>query len=391
MIEQDAIYPESDQEVIEKAAAALAPLGPDVYRSPLTAAQLALYTGWTMASLDESRPVPTADGPPELELPTVRQVAASERRDVELNRLRHLLVRLADKVECAGSGLPTDVPARLEDLDLTILKALATDEPSTALAYELGRSLRDTVKPPQDMKHAQSRADALERQLARDRIIRLQKSLLSLSVGFPRHAAEIVAASVGRWSEFAAVTVSTTRPRLKRWAKANSREEVATTMYQYLLLQGDLWLVCLIGTLPSGLLTSEGYVAAVDGALHRSSKTLREILRHYWVLLALLAAVTAGVLFLAAANLHGGTKVWTSIATIAGSLGISAKTIERIAASANVLGRLAAEAERPIYTMANEDARTWAITTLPPVQLTARGVRQLRKAGIPATAGLGRV
>jgi hypothetical protein len=44
--------------------------------------------------------------------------------------------------------------------------------------------------------------------------------------------------------------------------------------------------------------------------------------------------------------------------------------------------------ERPVFTMAEGDAMAWAITTLPPVSLTRRGIRRLRKAGIAPPSDL---
>jgi len=97
------------------------------------------------------------------------------------------------------------------------------------------------------------------------------------------------------------------------------------------------------------------------------------------------AAATGGALFLAARYLEGAGKVWTSIGAILGGLGISAQTI------ASTLSRLAAEAEKPVFAMAEDDAMAWAITTLPPLRnLSFRAVRYLRRANVAPTASLGR-
>jgi len=112
---------------------------------------------------------------------------------------------------------------------------------------------------------------------------------------------------------------------------------------------------------------------------------VRGILKHYWVAWLLLAVATGGLLFLSIRYLGGAAKVWTSIGTIAGSLGISARSITSKAA------RLTAEAERPVFASAEEDAMAWTVTTLPSVDLTPRGVRQLRRAGIARSSALGRI
>ncbi len=388
--------------------------------APLTAAQLAVHVGWTMAVLyrlqdtpvgqpgdspagaapagdsapHETAPDATAPDPapaapaPPAQLPTVHELPAAERKRLELGRLGHLLTILAALPECARSGMPTDVSGidptapdfkdKLADFNLLLLEAMAAAEPETELSYEVGRSLRDTVNPPAG---AQSRAAELARLLGRSRVSRIQEWLGTLAAQFPPHAASIVGRSIGFWSELAAVTISTSQ---KTALKRGDSEEFAKKMGSYLLPQGDLWLLLLVGTRPtSGLLSPEGYVAAGEAALRRSTKIVRKVVQHYWVVLALLAVALAVVLYLAVSYLGGAARVWTSIAAIATSMGISAQAI------ASATGRLAAEAERPVIGLEEEDAMAWAITMMPRADLTALGVRQLRRAGVAPSVGLG--
>ena len=375
-----------------------------------TAEQLALEAGWTMAVLYGTiEPTPQAEA---LQgeapgLPTANELQPAERRRLELDRLSHLLQRLAAMPDFAGSGLPAKVPAPDEDgqalkealrkLNLEILCALAaTTRQGTQLAYELGRSLRDTANPPDQHpptlppdRHPPTLA--LSRQFDRDRIATLQGWLAELSSDLPPHAelssglpsqaAAVVAASLGRWSEFAAVTAGTPTARLKN----GDRTRLAETMYKYLLRQGDLWLGLLTGARStSGLLSPDGYVAAGELALRRSAAIIRRIFQRYWPALLIGAVALSAILYLAVTYLGGAAKVWTSIAAIAGSLGITARVVASTAA------RLTAEAESPIFAMAEEDVMAWAITTMPQVRLTRRGVRNLRKAGIAPTSSLGR-
>jgi len=355
---------------------------------PMTDVQLALYAGWTMALLYGRIQAPPADDV--TQLPTTHELQPDQRRVLELKRLRHLLAQLAIQPGIEGSGLPTDVPAgdtdiaalreTLPALNLTILEALAVTRPELELAYELGRSLRDTANPPPE--HEAPHAPALARQLGRGRVAKLQEWLATLSTQFPRHTAAIVAASLGRWSEFAAVTVQASKPRLKKGKGA----DVAPTMCDYLLPQGDLWLMLLTGARStSGLLSPEGYVAAGELALHRSAAIVRQVIRRYAAELLIVAAALGFIIYLAVNNLGGAARVWTTIAAIGGSLGISARTITSAAS------RLTAEAERPVFAMAEEDAMAWAITTLPAVDLTARGTQQLRRAGVGRQVSLGRI
>lgn len=350
-----------------------------------TAEQLALEAGWAMAVLyGKIQPIPTGEVPG---LPTANELAAADRRKLESDRLEHLLGRLAAMPGFAGSGLPTTVPApdgndevreeALRELNLGILCALAATRQQTQLAYELGRSLRDTANPAGQPRPAQE----LSRVFARDRIATLQGWLAELSSEFPPQAAVVVAASLGRWSEFAAVTVGASSAQLN----SGDRTDPAETMYTYLLRQGDLWLMLLTGTYStSGLLSSEGYVAAGELALRRSAAIIRRVLQHYWAALLVGAIALGAILYLAVTYLGGAAKVWTSITAIAGSLGITARAV------ASTTARLAAEAERPVFAAAEEDVMAWGVTTLPPQRLSRRQVRQLRKAGIAPPSSLGR-
>jgi hypothetical protein len=81
----------------------------------------------------------------------------------------------------------------------------------------------------------------------------------------------------------------------------------------------------------------------------------------------------------------GTAKVWTQIAAIASALGVSAKGI------GSTIARLSESAERPVYQAEKLDAMAWAVTTLPEVRISNRGVRALRRSGIQRSASLSRV
>ncbi|MGO8957503.1 MAG: hypothetical protein ACLQFR_09070 [Streptosporangiaceae bacterium] len=357
---------------------------------PLTAVQLALYAGWTMAVLYGDIQAPPAGSMPEL--PTGRELQPPQRRELEVCRLNHLLQHLSDLPGVAQPAVAPEITANyadqsaikgpLQSLNLTILEALTAAPPEIQLAYELGRSLRDTVNPPPEYAAEGSFAPAIARQFGRERISKLQEWLATLSSQFPPHAGAVVSTSLGRWSELAAAAVPATGGRLK---KGDARS-AAATMREYLLPQGDVWLMLLTGAQSAaGLLTPEAYVAAGEAALRRSAVIVRRIIRHYWAVLVIVAAALAGILYLAVSNLAGAAEVWTSIAAVGGSFGVSANAIT------SRTSRLAAEAQQPVFAMAEEDAMAWSITALPAVELDRRGVQQLRQAGITPRTSLGRV
>ncbi len=392
--------PATEQLAAQSAPATISasePASAPVAPPPLTAVQLALYSGWTMAVLYGIIQAPAPTG----ELASAHELQPPQRRDLELSRLRHLLGQLSCLPGLTQSGLADAIPANYPDtvapaeplvagsaaaafrdtltsLNLAIMQALTVSPPEVQLAYELGRSLRDTVNPPLQLAADQhSAVSPVARQLDRDRIAKLQEWLATLSTQFPQHAAAVVAASLGRWSDLATATSDRQQP---------SDAAVSAKICDYLLPQGDVWLMLLTGARSAaGLLSPEAYVAAGEAALRRSTTIVRGILRHYWAAAAVLAVSLAGVLSLAVSTLSGGAEVWTTIAAITGSLGIS------VSAIASTASRLAAEAERPVFAIAEEDAMAWAITAMPALDLNRRAARQLRKAGIAPRTSLGRI
>lgn len=356
-----------------------------------TAEQLALQLGWTISVLYGDVRDPTLNGSGQL--PTLHELPASERRDLELGRLAHLLESLATFPECNSAELPTDLKllevndisdfrSRLESFNLLILKALALTSPGIELAYELGCSIRDTVNPPSS---GESPADELAKQLARKRVAKMQDWLAALSTRFPAHAASIVSTSLGSWSELSELTIGPSSSSLRRIKGGGAKDAFAQTMRGSLLPQGDLWLTLLAGALPtSGLLSPEGYVAAGEEALRRSALILRMAIKKYWIAVSLIVMFTAGILYLAYIDLEGAAKVWTYIATIAGFLGLSARS------ASSWLGRTSARAGAPLFNIAQEDAMARAITTIPEAPLKHSGVRQLRRTGVASPAAISR-
>lgn len=383
---------------------------------PLTVGvQAAFDVGWTMAGLANDATAQTPLGDVDRLLPTEHELDRSQRSRLDVVRLECLTHAIEASFPANGEGtfsadlttLETDVKAAsdwkkvgqdLSALHSDILGYLACLGRPMLLAYELGRSLHDTVISP-----AQARAEelggaqrasgqelpktlsALTTAFDRDRIAVLQEWLATVAPHFPDDCAAVVKASLGRWSEWVtAAFVSGTPGKIK-----GSPEEKAATVDsapQALLRQGDVWLNILVGSEAlSGLLTPESYVAAGEDALRRSARIIRRVALHYWVVIVIVVAAAAGLTALAAVNLEGAAKVWTQIATIGGALGITAKGI------GTRVNKLADAGEKPIYRAFEVDALAWAATTLPTIDLDFRGVHTLRRGGIQRSAPLGRV
>ena len=288
-----------------------------------------------------------------------------------------------------------------------MLKQLSACGLAVEAGYRIGRSLRDSVVPAPiandvpvnglDAKDTPEVKEKLRPILAAfdaERISTIQRWLTTTAT-FPEDSAQLVSVSLGRWAAFVGASLSTAVPGTVRKQNAPqssapllSKDELADSVLDYLLPQGDVWLNLLAGSQPAeGLVTPEGYVAAAEAALRRTGRIIRSVLRHYWVVALAIIGAVALVLALTFGTdwLGGPGKVWTTIAAAAAALGVSWKGI------ASAVPKLAEKGESPIFALEKLDAMAWALTTLPPAQVTTAGVRELRRAGIEKTAAVGRI
>jgi hypothetical protein len=346
-------------------------------------------------------------GAPLDRLPTEHELPPAQRMGLEAERVNALLARLGKLLDTAGQPVPVvaaitgavdaatqewkpDEKSResLGTANLKILTWLARTDRDLGLAYQLGRSLRDTANPPLRLADGETPAgavaDALRCQLSRARVAKLQEWLSTVAPRLPENSAAIVSASIGRWSDLVTtILVPGTQGKLK----SSSAPDVAATLRESLLPQGDAWLNLLVGAeAPEGLLTPEAYVAAGEAALGRTMRIIRQILFHYWFALLVLAAALALVLYISVSNLSGAAKVWMQIAAIASALGVTAKGV------ASTMAKLSEDAEKPIFGVEKIDAIAWAVTTIPAgLRLNSQGVRALRSSGIRPSGPMGRV
>lgn len=376
------------------------------------AVPIAVNIGWSMAVLFGYLPPETHTA--EIHLPTEHELVEENRVALELVRVECLLKRLPALIPTNDHPIPSDVEAlsdawklapdegtcaqklaerkknlraKLVKYNLDLLKAFACASHQLELAYQMGRSLRDTASPPIEGndRNATAKLNAITRQLSRRRITKLQEWLVTLAPSLPPNSGTVVAASLGKWSDFAVTVFDGTAPGSLRHRRENQKTDVASSMTGSLLNQGDVWLNLLTGVdVTTSLLTPEAFVAAGEAALSRTAKIVKRLLLHYWFALFVLIVATGGLIYVSARYLGGAAKVWTQLATVAGALGVTAKGI------GTGVARLSADAERPIYQLEKLDAMAWAVTTLPQVKLNNRGVRALRRSGIERSGSLGR-
>jgi hypothetical protein len=342
------------------------------------AVELAVDAGWTMALLfGDLRPAPGRPPTVSDRLPTEHELPPDQRTQLEGKRINAILARLGALLSEAPDpklGVPRVTlfagssgaagaldRAGLTQLNLDILEWLACAGREYGIAYQLGRSLRDTANPPPRLDGERSDADK------KDIAARKNQLILKNVPTDPQEAAkeEKDAEDQSNW-EFGA------------------REALIKQLSRARVAKIQEWL--LVGAESSeGLLTPEAFVTAGEAALDRTARIVRKIVARYWYALLILAIAVAAALYFAARDVGGAAKVWTQIATVAAALGITAKGI------GTAMARLSAGAEKPIYGLEKVDAMAWSVTTIPDdLKLTIRGVSALRQSGITPPSPMGR-
>ncbi|MGH3257886.1 MAG: hypothetical protein ACRDOU_21245 [Streptosporangiaceae bacterium] len=362
------------------------------------AISLAVEIGWSMAVLyrmAQSTSASTASVTDRL--PTEHELSPADRKALEEIRVNAALARLGGLLPPSPSAQPgvpqvqlasgPETPAAQSDTDiltqanLQILEWLAGAGRDYGIAYQLGRSLRDTTDP---LPPAGGPAvDALLAQLSRTRVAVIQDWLSTLLPYLPTNSATIVSVSIGRWSDVVTAIFDKSAPG--RLRAGQSKADVAGTLTKSLLPQGDAWINLLVGAESSqGLLTPEGYVAAGEAAFSRSARVVKKLAGHYWWVLLILAIVLGAFLYFAASGLRGAGRAWTQIFAVLSVITAAVR------GAVTAVARFSGQAEKPLFGLEEIDAMAWAVTTLPTgLKLNFSGVRALRRAGIPGSGPMG--
>jgi len=125
-----------------------------------------------------------------------------------------------------------------------------------------------------------------------------------------------------------------------------------------------------------GQISEDAWVRAGQSIARSAGLLIKTILRRFWPIVVVIAAATAGLLYLAIANSGGTAKVWTSLVTVTAALGVSGASLRSATLKA------ASGIEQDIWHTAALDARAWGVTWLPTLpqsplkrfRLSSRGV-----------------
>ena len=295
-----------------------------------------------------------------------------------------------DLVRMAQSG-GNDDEASLAELHWTILRKLTVAKPSWAAAYQLGVTLSDTCSRPQDL------ASFLHR-FHRRRLATLRGWLAQAeNGGIPPSAAAVVSGSpgtlvcvgrrqrknpAGQMGERAQGTLLhpcgpaprtrqetvTARPRRSPASSARALDSQSRSWRSLLAGEAD-------ATAEPGV---QAWIQAGESMVRTARQVAGRIVRHFWVVLAVILAVMAGLLYVIFANTteQDVTRIWASLVTVAAAFGITGSALRTGAR------RVATNAELPVWRAAEVDARAWAATVLPVLPMGAVRLYRLRQRGV---------
>ncbi len=331
--------------------------------------EIAIRLGWRLA---EAYHEPPPTNPPEVKageplpdrLPGESRLGEYEMAKTLIGEIQHdvgVLERaFAITLECdsqlAGlikEGVNADsTRTSLLTVHRELRRALATEDVRVATGLDLGRMLADTVllANPKTPKTLVDEFDHF-------RLGNAYGWLDDLHSLLPNHASDAVSGSLKQW---------------ETWVKGNSGvvpvgNETATVVHgrftRSLHHQGEVWRRLLCGEkLALDLLSAKDYKNAGDRVAKNFLGLIGTYIVNWWYVILIFAGVISGIAYAVVTYAPSGSSTTAAlIATAAGSLGISWKTV------ASTLGRVTTAAEGPLWDTEVKEAIVIAATQLPHV------------------------
>lgn len=307
-------------------------------------------------------------------LPSLSQLSTPERATL-------LMREIANDVTCLDEAMPDDLKIpevrtsivaldgvmkgkiNTEGKQFQILQTytrlrvdLGAADPHLGTALDLGRILADTVilpSKPADYRH----------EFRKFRLANVYGWLEDLHAYFPTYAADTVKGSLEIWQGWVIQHADSIS------GEDHQRVRLALTR------QGEKWRRILSGEiLADDLLGAEDYRDAAMFFLDRLRGLIWDFVKRFWPVALPLLLVTAGIVAAIVRWAPGGAaSVVAVIAAAAGALGVSWKTVS------STLGKVAANAEQPLWNAEVQESIVMAATLLPTVA-SRREVMAMRRA-----------
>ncbi len=272
---------------------------------------------------------------------------AEIRRDITVIRRTYSLETPSDDdldqlVRPEGDACSTKTA--LLALHVVLRRELAAQNSRLATAFDLGRMLADTVLLPDGAVPA-----SLANEFDHFRLTNAYSWLDDLHSSLPAHASDTVSGSLKHWEEWV--------DENKGIVPVNVKESFHRTLHR----QGDLWRRLLCGDkLAADLLNAADYKKAGDRVAKGYLGLIGGYLRSWWYVVALFLLAVGAIVWAVIEYAPAGASTTAGLITAAaGSLGVSWKTV------ASTLGRIAKNAEAPLWDAEVKEAMILAATRLP--------------------------
>ncbi|MFG3556256.1 hypothetical protein ACGGAQ_17920 [Micromonospora sp. NPDC047557] len=295
----------------------------------------ALRLGWWMADAyhhgQHAEPGPTVPAHPPAKLSNLTEMSLPRRMRMYLDGVDVALAQISALTRHTGP-LPDTSAARtrlpdldrlpdleepdtadteplllaLDDLNVDVLRWAMATNLRVGLAYRLGRSLADTVRPG-DAAQLLRRFDG--------RQIQLSRWLDELASVLPPYSAAVVRRSLAAW----AVAV-------ERAGRGDPAEPEPAELSRELRNQGDLWRGVLTGGLhPRDLLDEEDYAVVARNLIIRDRRLVAQAARGiFWPVLVPLLVVLFAVVGVSAAAAAGSPTTRATVALLGLGAGLAA-------------------------------------------------------------------
>lgn len=279
---------------------------------------------------------------------------------------------------------PGELQAAVARLHQQLLVTTTAADFRLGKAYGLGRALAETVLLP-DARNPLT----FQQAFARYRLANLLGWLADLKSAFPPHATDAVRGSLQAWEAWSGAPMLqvapdpqppaaeaepdsqpvgtaamrwrlTRRPRQPRarsvdWDSAADRESVTRALHR----QGQLWRAILSGEKDGlDLLSTDDYLSAADQLLGHIRQLTLGLLRRFWIATATVAAILAAAL-VTVFTVRAAFPVLAAVVAAAGTIGLGWR------GAASGLGRVLAQAQRPLWESELDVAVANAVTAMP--------------------------
>ncbi len=308
---------------------------------------VAFALGWQIAELYRPDPPGVAsaaavDDPP---LPGLAALSPEARALIGLAQVDVALHRLAEMITKVKLPVPTTDAARaaggdadaVVELHASLLSTLIAADFKVGKGYELGRTLADLCRGPQDVRAVVTAFQPLA-------IAGLRARLTDLTSALPAHTGHGVRASIDAW-----VT----------WAKLEDRPEPPNVV-DLLRRQGERWRALLSGEKQAtDVLEFDHYLTAGEGLMKHVGALARKFLGKAWPAVLVVVALLAGVVVFVMTNPDSTAHAVAGLGGLLAVVGLGWKGV------GGSLGKALGQLEQPLWGAELDAAVADAIGLVP--------------------------